>query len=875
MNESAADNLEAPLSDVYQINRIIADTASDAIITIDEDSTMLFVNRAAEKIFGYSRAELLGQSLTMLMPDYLRHVHRTGLQRYLATGQRHISWEAVQLPGRHQSGREIPLELSFGEFTENGRRFFTGIARDITERRRLERRLEVQFQVARILAASDSMTAAGPELLRAIGESVGWEMGQMWGVDRAADVLRYLAVWRPPSVPAADLEEASRSRTFGRGIGLPGRIWAAGTSEWITDIAADTNFPRGPVATKAGLRSAFGLPIMVDHEVSGVMEFFSIDYQTPDQSLLAIMNMIGQQIGNFVERKRAEEERAQTYDREQRARLEIETAIDRMKQVQTVTDVALAHLSMDELLAELLTRVREAMNVDTVAILLLEPDGDELRAWAAKGLEEEVELGVRIPMGAGFAGKVAATKTPVRIDDIETADVLNPILRQKGVRSLLGVPLLVEGRAIGVIHTGKFIRYKFTDDDTRLLQMVADRIALAIDNARLFEEERTARREAEAASRAKDEFLTTISHELRTPLTPIIGWIHMIRNGILPDKETIHGLSVIEKNSYALKRLINDLLDMSAILSGKMRMEELPVSLEQVLREAVETVRPMAAERNIEIGLDFHDCQNEILSGDRTRLVQVFWNLLHNAVKFSPPGARVEVDVEANELETTVRIQDAGQGIAAEFLPLVFERFRQADGSKTRAHGGLGLGLALVKSFVEAHQGTVKAESQGVDQGSRFTVSLPRRQTQVEPVGPQSERVRPQSPPESFHLMIVEDDPDTLEMLRATLEARGFRVTAFESAAETLQVAPGMQVNLIISDIGMPEMDGFHMIKKLREVAGYQDVLAIALSGYASQKDAKAALAAGFDAHVSKPVDPAELIIMVNGLLEKKAGAGK
>src|SRR5258707_12031070 len=504
-------------------------------------------------------------------------------------------------------------------------------------------------------------------------------MGQLGGVDRPADVLRYLAVWRPPSVPAADLEEASRSRTFGRGIGLPGRIWAAAKSEWITDIAADTNFPRGPFATKAGLRSAFGLPVMVDHEVSGVMEFFSIDHQTPDQSLVAIMNMIGQQIGNFVERKRAEEERAQTYDREQRARLEIETAIDRMKQVQTVTDVALAHLSMDELLAELLTRVREAMNVDTVAILLLEPTGDELLAWAAKGLEEEVELGVRIPMGAGFAGKVAATKSPVRIDDIETADVLNPILRQRGVRSLLGVPLLVEGRVIGVIHTGKFIRYEFTDDDTRLLQLVADRIALAIDNARLFEEERTARREAEAASRAKDEFLTTISHELRTPLTPIIGWIHMIRNGILPDKETVHGLSVIEKNSYALKRLINDLLDMSAILSGKMRMEELPVSLEQVVREAVETVRPFADTRNIDLVVTFHDCQNEIVSGDRARLTQVFWNLLHNAIKFSPSGGRVEVDAEADDIEGIVRVKDTGLGITPNILHIDFERFLHAD----------------------------------------------------------------------------------------------------------------------------------------------------------------------------------------------------
>jgi len=868
MSENAADNLEAPLSGLDHITRVITDTASDAIIAITADSTIVFVNRATEKIFGYSREELMGQSLTMLMPDYLRQVHRAGLQDYITTGQRHISWEALELRGLHRSGREIPLELSFSEFTENGQRFFAGIARDITERRRLERRLEAQFQVSRILASSDSMSTAAPALLQAIGESVGWELGQLWTVDRPANVLRCLAAWRLPSATDGGFEEASRSRTFSRGKGLPGRIWETRTSEWIADIATEANFARAPFAARAGLRSAFGLPIMVDHEVSGVMEFFSCNNHTPDQSLLGIMNIIGQQIGHFVERKRIEEERAQSHDREQRARLEIETAIDRMKRVQTVTDVALAHLSMDELLAELLTRVREAMNVDTVAILLLEPSGDELLAWAAKGLEEEVEMGVRIPVGAGFAGKVSATKRPVIINDIENADILNPLLREKGIRALLGVPLLVEGRVIGVMHTGRFTCSQFTDDDTRLLQLVADRIALAIDNARLFEEERTARREAEAANRAKDEFLTTLSHELRTPLTPIIGWIHMIRNGILPDKETIHGLSVIDKNSQALKRLINDLLDMSAILSGKMRMEDLPVSLEQVVREAVETVRPLAAAGNIEIAINFHDWHNEVVSGDRARLVQVFWNLLHNAVKFSSAGGRVEVDVSASEFETIVQIQDKGQGIAPEFLPFVFERFRQADGSKTRAHGGLGLGLALVKSFVESHKGTVEAESEGTG-GSRFTVRLPRPRPQLETPSQPAERDDPVLQANKIHLMIVEDDQDTLEMLRATMEARGFRVTACESAAETLKAATGTQVDLIISDIGMPEMDGFNLIKKLREFAGYQDVPAIALSGYASQKDAKAALAAGFDAHVSKPVDPVELVIMVNGLLQK------
>lgn len=868
-----ADKIESPPTDLYQLNRVIADTASDAIITIDEHSTIFFVNRATEQIFGYSQAELLGQSLTMLMPDYLRHVHQAGLRAYLETGQKHITWDAVALPGLHRNGKEIPLELSFGEFQENGRRFFTGIARDISERRRLERRLNAQLQVAQILAASDSMSEAAPAVLQAVGESLGWEMGQLWEVDQESDQLRCQAAWILPGIPGAELAAASRLRTFVRGTGLPGRTWAAGTSQWIVDVAADANLPRGQIAAAAGFRTAFGLPIIVDNEVSGVMEFFGTDSLPVDPSLLTIMDMIGHQVGHFVDRKRADEEKARSFGREQRARHEVETAIGRMKQVQTVTDVALSHLSLDELLAELLGRVREAMAVDTVAILLLEPEGDELIAWAARGLEEEVELGVRIPVGHGFAGKIAATKAPVRIDDIDAADVLNPLLREKGIRSLLGVPLLVEGRVIGVIHTGRFNRYQFTDDDMRLLQLVADRIALAIDNARLFEEERAARREAEAASRAKDEFLTTISHELRTPLTPIIGWIHMIRNGILPDKEAVRGLSVIEKNSHALKRLINDLLDMSAILSGKMRMEELPVPLEPVVREAVETVRPLAAARNIEIQVNLHDWPNAVVIGDRARLLQVFWNLLNNAVKFSSSGGKVEVDAEANEAETIVRIRDTGQGITADFLPLVFDRFRQADGSKTRLHGGLGLGLSLVKSFVESHHGIVEAASPGPNQGSSFTVRLPRQHPTEGALDPESETVAEVSSYQSVRLMIVEDDPDTLEMLRATMEARGFSVTSCESATETLAEASRTRVDVIISDIGMPEMDGFHMIKQLRELEGYQGIPAIALSGYASQDDAKAALAAGFNAHVSKPVDPAELVIVVNGLLEKTVGA--
>ncbi|HEX3084125.1 MAG TPA: GAF domain-containing protein, partial [Pyrinomonadaceae bacterium] len=661
-----------------------------------------------------------------------------------------------------------------------------------------------------------------------------------------------------------DFIAASRTRYFSHGAGLPGRIWDIAVPEWIDEIANDRSFPRVAFAVQAQLHSAFGLPVKVGDEVSGVLEFFSAERQSSDESVLELMGAIGNQIGQFIERESAEAERAKLYEREQRARLELEATMQRMRQVQIVTEVALSHLSLDRLLAELLDRVRDAIDVDTVVILLLEPD-DTLVAWAAEGLELDVKI--RVPMGSGFAGRVAARKEPMAIDDINQADLHTPFLREHGVKSLLGVPLLLEGRVLGVIHVGRRAFRPFTEDDTRLLELVAFRVALAIDNARLFEEERAARREAEAASRAKDEFLTTISHELRTPLTPIIGWIHMIRNGLLPEKESMHGLEVIEKNSHSLKRLINDLLDMSAILSGKMRVEKKPVALDMAVREAVEMVRPYANAHEVQLEVALDHSLDATVTGDRARLVQTFSNLLDNAVKFSRARGKVKITCERNQNTATVRVEDEGRGISPDFLPFVFERFRQEDGSKTRAHGGLGLGLALVKSFVEAHQGTIEAASAGQGRGSRFTITLPCTEGVAQPASNAVGETRAE--PAVAHLMIIEDDEDTLEMLRATLEMHGYRVTACESAEETLRVAPETSVDLIVSDIGMPHMDGFEMIRQLREFDHYKTVPAIALSGYATPKDEKAALIAGFDAHVSKPVDPGELLRLIKSLVKK------
>jgi len=853
-----------PFGRLDQFSRALAETASDAIITIDEHSTILFANRATEEIFGYAHHELIGQSLTILMPDYLRSLHRGALTNYLADGNRHILWNAVEMPGLHKNGRHLSLEISFGEFTENGARYFTGIVRDSTDHKRLETRLTVQYQAARILAEAESLEVAAPRLLRAICESLGWNLGQMWVVDRDASLLRWIASYSDGNEPSA-FETASRGRHFVRGVGFPGQIWAEGTSKWITDFATNS-LPRSDLAAKTDLQSALGFPIKLGEEVSAVMEFFSRETESPDESLLEVMAAIGNQIGQFVERKRAQQELAELFAREQRARLELETAMDRMRQVQTVTEVALSHLSLDKLLAELLDRVRDAIDVDTVTILLLE-EGDTLVAWATKGLD--LDLHIHVPVGSGFAGRIAAQKAPLVIDDIETAELFTPFLREHGVKTLLGVPLLLEGRVLGVIHVGRRSPRPFTPDDTRLLQLVAFRVALAVDNARLFEEERAARQEAEAANRAKDEFLTTLSHELRTPLTPVIGWVHMVRTGMLPPKEVDHGLAVIEKNAHALKRLINDLLDMTAILSGKMRMEELPVHLTRVLSEAIETARPFAESRDVHLELTFRDWHDEIVTGDSTRLGQVFGNLLHNAIKFSSAGGRVHVTCATEGEEVHLSFEDNGCGITAEFLPRVFEKFVQADGSKTRAHGGLGLGLSLVKSFTEAHHGTIEAESGGIGQGSRFTVRLPRRK-RTGLTGPlQMPETTPATERKAAHILIVEDDEDTLELLQSTFKTKGFRVTTCQSAQEALQIAPANSIDLILSDIGMPHMDGFEMMKELRQLPNMTEVPAIALSGYVSQKDTRMALDAGFNAHISKPVEPAELLSTIARLLEK------
>jgi PAS domain S-box-containing protein len=388
--------------------------------------------------------------------------------------------------------------------------------------------------------------------------------------------------------------------------------------------------------------------------------------------------------------------------------------------------------------------------------------------------------------------------------------------------------------------------------------------------------ERDARRHAEEADRLKDEFLATLSHELRTPLTSILGWASMIRNGEVEGANATRAIETIERNARSQARLIDDLLDVSRIITGNLRLDLHPLDLAPIVDAALDALRPTADVKGIQLRTHFEpgEC---LIKGDPNRLRQVIWNLLSNSIKFTPRGRSVNVDLTCVESTARLTVSDTGEGISAVFLPYVFDRFRQAEGSISRRQGGLGLGLAVVRHLVELHGGTISAESEGIGQGSVFTVDLPLAQERRDPARAEErrrevDRRRSRSGVvrlDGLHVLLVEDDDDSRKLLGTMLKRYGARVTSTKSAKEALTVFEGDLPDVLVSDIGMPDEDGYELIRKLRSAPPEKGGLtpAIALTGYASRKDRERALAAGYHQHIAKPIEQADLIGAIAALV--------
>jgi signal transduction histidine kinase/ActR/RegA family two-component response regulator len=436
------------------------------------------------------------------------------------------------------------------------------------------------------------------------------------------------------------------------------------------------------------------------------------------------------------------------------------------------------------------------------------------------------------------------------------------------------------GRVVGAVEVQSTEPAAYRPEHAAAMQMAANLAAVAVENVRLLKDESRARQEAEESNRLKDEFLATLSHELRTPLAAILGWAKLLRAGSIDAGMTARALEAVERNAQSQKQLIDDILDVSRIITGKLRLDVRPVSIVSVLEGALDSVRPAADAKRITLRVSVAP-RLGVVAGDTDRIQQALWNLLTNAVKFTPEGGTVEVSVGREGSSALIEVTDTGRGIDSAFLPYVFDRFRQADASTTRQKGGLGLGLAIVRHLVELHGGTVWAESKGSGKGATFRMLLPLIESGQGPgEGEGKESTHPVSrqapgqpldcPPalDGLHVLVVDDEADALELLRAVFEGCGARVTAAGTASEALRALRDVRPDVLVSDIGMPDVDGYELIRRVRRLKPEEGgrTPAVALTAYAREEDRRKAVRAGFQTHLAKPAAPDELAEVVASL---------
>jgi len=515
---------------------------------------------------------------------------------------------------------------------------------------------------------------------------------------------------------------------------------------------------------------------------------------------------------------------------------------------------------------------QEGGHIERLAHQHVNPD----KAALVKELRQRYES-PHTPLSATFVIRTGERAVALEMTDavLKQAAAGDPerlrLLRELESLSYLCLPLKIQGRTIGAVTLARSESgRKFDEEDLRVAEDAASRTALAVDNARAYEQ-------LQAANQLKDEFLATLSHELRTPLNAILGYARMLRSGVLKEDRRTQALETLERNATSLTQMVEDVLDVSRIAAGKIRLHIQPVDLSSVLRDAMATVRPAADAKGV--GLDsILESQVGPVSGDPDRLQQVVWNLLSNAVKFTPRGGRVQMRLQRVDSHVEIPVSDTGIGIREDFLPHLFERFRQGDSTTTRAHGGLGLGLAIARRIVELHGGRIQAFSPGEGQGSTFRVELPVMivHAPVEPqrrIHPRTDGVRP--PVElpmlpDMSVLAVDDDADALGLVREILESAGARVRTATSVGEALEQIEHEVPDVLVSDLGMPGMDGFDLIQRIRHMEGAaRELPAAALTAYARSEDRAKALRLGFEMHLAKPIDPAELIAAVSSLARR------
>ena len=869
--ESArVDALEQASRVAARLAAIVA-SSGDTIVSKDLNGIITTWNRAAERMFGYTAEEAVGRSITLIIPPDRLAEEDEVIARVRAG--RSIEMETMR---RTKDGRLLPIALTVSPIRDRDGRIIgaSKIARDISDRRRAEaERARLHARLTTLVTASASLLnaqnadsvasatiATAEELLLADGYA-------LWS-NTPAD-----GSWRVVSYSGISQKFAARVIAESRGASPP--PIAEFTEPWaVTDVSEQPLLaPQLSAYEEEGVRSMLVCPMRFGPERGGTLVFYHrTRREFPASDVEAAQTLANLAAAAMTTAELHAELRAE--------RNAAEAARSRASFLADATAILSRSLDYEKTLAAV-ARLAVPEMADWCAVDLLDAEG-ELRRLAVAHLDPtKIEIArvlhERYPpdpdLPGGVSHVIRTGKAFMRAEippDLIAAhardDEHRRLLDELALGSYICVPLLSPRGTLGAI-TFVFAESKrrYTDRDLAFAQELAARAALALENAFAYQR-------VNEASRVKDEFLATLSHELRTPLNAILGYAQMLNTGMLMGDGHTKAMTVLMRNAHALKQIIDDVLDVARITSGKLRLNVRPLDLDDILRNAAATVQPAADAKDVALELDVDDEVPQVL-GDADRLQQVIWNLLSNAVKFTPRGGHVRLRLGAQDGWVEIVVRDNGAGIDPAFLPHIFERFRQADSRFSREHAGLGLGLAIVRDLVELHGGTVTASSGGAGTGAAFTVRLPaiaahRETTVIEPA------VRPAAATAASHrptpmlkgsrILAVDNEEDALGLLSVILESAGAEVRTAASAAEALALITREPFDALIADIGMPGMDGLELIRRVRRLpAPLNELPAAALTAYARSVDRVAVLASGFQMHLAKPVNPGELVTAV------------
>jgi PAS domain S-box-containing protein len=798
----------------------VVESSDDAIVSKDLDGTIRSWNQSAERMFGYTAAEAIGRSIRMIIPADRQSEEDEVLER-ISRGEAVSHFETIR---QRKDGSFVPISLTVSPiFDEHGTVIGASkIARDLTDR------LKADATARRLAAVVDSSDdAIVTKTLDSIITSWNQAAERMFGYTADEIIGQSVRVIIPPELQEEEDMVLTRIRA---------------------GLSVDHYETRR--------RRKDGTDILISLTVSPIRN---------DTGVVVGASKIARDITERARLRAAEQHRALISQQLGKAGAAVASSLDRGTIVQRVTDIA--------------TSLTGAEFGAFFYNVVDEESGETYMLHTLSGAAKEAFAEFPQPRATAVFAPTFHGDGVVRLDDVTQDPRYGKNSPYHGmppghlpVRGYLAVPVKAgSGAVLGGLFFGHSRAGVFTAEHEQLATGIAAWASVALENARLY----TVAREAD---RLKDEFLAVLSHELRTPLNAILGYARLLRGGVLDAEKAGRALETLERNATSLTQIVEDVLDVSRIVSGKIRLDVQPVELPLVIHNAVATVQPAADAKAVRLQT-IVDPRVGPVSGDPDRLQQVVWNLLSNAVKFTPKTGRVQVRLERCNSHVEIVVSDTGIGIRPDFLAHVFERFRQSEAGTTRKTGGLGLGLSIVRHIVEMHGGTVQASSEGEGQGATFRVRLPLMIVHPAPLRetrehPRTERMTSLPTLEDLsgvRVLAIDDEQDALGLLRVVLETAGAHVTTLSSAVGAIEQIEDLKPDALVVDLGMPHMDGFEFIARLRAspAAAVRDLPAAALTAFARSEDRTKALRSGFELHLAKPIDPGELVASVATLVKR------